>query len=83
MSIGKRKRVKFEEVQFEQDDICPELQNISQDLTLALGEILNEMVDLDRFNLDGVKLRLNRLQTEGEMLLFSGYAQIERVPQTG
>ena len=41
------------------------------------------MVDLDKFNLDGVKLRLNRLQTQGNLLLFSGYAQIERVPQTG
>jgi hypothetical protein len=83
LSIGKRRRVKFDEVQFEQDNIPPELQTISQDLTLALGEILNEMVDLDKFNLDGVKLRLNRLQTEGQMLLFSGYAQIERVPQAG
>ena len=82
MAVGKRRRVKFDEVQFAQDDIPPELRDISQDLTLALGEILNDMVDLDKFNLDGVKLRLNRLQTEGQMLLFSGYAQIERVPQT-
>ena len=83
LDISKRRRVIFEDIQFEQDNIPPELQDVSRDLTLALGEILNEMVDLDRFNLDGVKLRLNRLQTEGEMLLFSGYAQIERVPQTG
>ena len=83
LGIGKRRRVMFEEVQFEPDNIPDDLQDISKDLTLALGEILNEMVDLDRFNLDGVKLRLNRLQTEGQMLLFSGYAQIERVPQTG
>ena len=58
-------------------------ETFPEKLTFALGEILNEMVDLDRFNLDGVKLRLNRLNTEGKMLLFSGYAQIERVPQTG
>jgi hypothetical protein len=83
LGIGKRRRVKFEDIQFVQDDIPADLQQISQDLSLALGEILNEMVDLDKFNLDGVKLRLNRLQTEGQMLLFSGYAQIERVPQTG
>ncbi|MEM8722388.1 MAG: DUF2993 domain-containing protein [Cyanobacteria bacterium P01_G01_bin.39] len=83
LGIGKRRRVKFEEVKFEPADIAPELQDTSKQLTLALGEILNEMVDLDKFNLDGVKLRLNRLQTEGKMLLFSGYAQIERVPQTG
>ncbi|MEL7420766.1 MAG: DUF2993 domain-containing protein, partial [Cyanobacteria bacterium J06555_3] len=83
LSIGKRRRVKFDDIQFEQASIPPELQDVSKDLTLALGEILNDMVDLDKFNLDGVKLRLNRLQTEGKMLLFSGYAQIERVPQTG
>lgn len=83
LGIGKRRRVKFEGVQFEPQDIPAELQDTSKELTLALGEILNEMVDLDKFNLDGVKLRLNRLQTQGQMLLFSGYAQIERVPQVG
>ena len=82
LDIAKRRRVQFEDIKFEGDDIDPELQQISKQLTLALGEILNEMVDLDRFNLDGVKLRLNRLNTEGKMLLFSGYAQIERVPET-
>ena len=82
LAIGKRRRVKFENVRFEPSDVCSEIQETSKKLTLALGEILNEMVDLDRFNLDGVKLRLNRLETEGKMLLFSGYAQIERVPQT-
>ena len=83
LAISKRRRVQFEDIKFERDDIDTELQDVSQKLTLALGEILNEMVDLDRFNLDGVKLRLNRLNTQGKMLLFSGYAQIERVPQTG
>jgi len=83
LGIAKRRRVKFEQVKFEPGDVSSELQSTSQELTAALGEILNEMVDLDKFNLDGVKLRLNRLQTEGNMLLFSGYAQIERVPQTG
>ncbi len=83
LAIAKRRRIKFEDVRFEPEDIPADLQDTSQQLTIALGKILNEMVDLDRFNLDGVKLRLNRLETEGKMLLFSGYAQIERVPQTG
>lgn len=82
LGIAKRRRVVFEDIEFQQDNIPSELQDVSRDLTLALGKILNEMVDLDRFNLDGVKLRLNRLETEGKMLLFSGYAQIERVPET-
>ena len=83
LGIAKRRRLKFENIQFEAQDIPADVVDISEKLTIALGEILNEMVDLDRFNLDGVKLRLNRLETEGKMLLFSGYAQIERVPQTG
>ena len=83
LGIGKRRRVKFEDIQYEQQDISSELQDISEKLTFALGEILNDMVDLDKFNLDGVKLRLNRLKTEGKILLFSGYAQIERVPGNG
>ena len=41
------------------------------------------MVDLDRFDLDGVIMRLNRLETQGKQLVFSGYAEIERIPRTG
>jgi hypothetical protein len=40
------------------------------------------MVDFDRFDLDGVLLRVNRLETQGKNLVFSGYAQIERFPGT-
>jgi hypothetical protein len=81
LGVAKRKRIQFENIQFEPETIPENLRDISRQLTVALGDILNDMVDLDKFNLDGVKLRLNRLETSGKMLLFSGYAQIERVPQ--
>jgi hypothetical protein len=81
LNVLKRRRIQFENVGFEPDAIPEDLQEISQKLTLSLGEILNEMVDLDRFNLDGVTLRLNRLETQGKNLLFSGYAQIEHIPR--
>jgi hypothetical protein len=81
LGVAKRRRIQFEKIQFEPKNIPENLQKISERLTLALGEILNEMVDLDKFNLDGVKMRLNRLETAGKTLLFSGYAQIDRVPQ--
>jgi hypothetical protein len=81
LGVAKRRRILFEKIQFEPENIPENLRNISERLTLALGEILNEMVDLDKFNLDGVKMRLNRLETAGKILLFSGYAQIDRVPQ--
>lgn len=83
LNVLKRRRIQFENVRFEPDAIPEDVQEISQKLTLSLGEILNEMVDLDRFNLDGVTLRLNRLETQGKNLLFSGYAQIERIPRNG
>ena len=81
LAIERRKRILFNNVQFEGEDIPEDFKEVSRQLTEALGEILNNMVDLDRFNLDGVKMRLNRLETQGKNLLFSGYAQIERVPQ--
>lgn len=83
LGIAKRRRILFEDAKFEPKEIPEEMQDISQTLTDVLADILNNMVDLDRFNLDGVMLRLNRLETRGKTLVFSGYAQIERIPQTG
>lgn len=81
LKVAKRRRIKFDNIQFEPADISQDIRDVSRQLTLALGQILNDMVDLDRFDLDGVKLRLNRLETQGKMLMFSGYAQINRVPE--
>ena len=82
LAIEKRRRIAFKDVQFEPEDVPEDVQETSQKLTESLGRILNEMIDLDRFDLDGVKMRLNRLETQGKQLLFSGYAQIERFPRT-
>ncbi|ELR99533.1 DUF2993 domain-containing protein [Gloeocapsa sp. PCC 73106] len=78
--VAKRRRILFEDIRFEADGIAPEWHSLSETLTHTLGEVLNEMVDLDRFNLDGVTMRLNRLETQGKYLLFSGYAQINHFP---
>ena len=83
INVVKRKRIKFEDIKFEGEDVPSDLQETSQQLMTALGKILNEMIDLDRFDLDGVKMRLNRLETQGKTLLFSGYAQINHFPKTG
>ncbi|MEM9539859.1 MAG: DUF2993 domain-containing protein [Cyanobacteria bacterium P01_E01_bin.42] len=83
LGLAKRRRITFEKAEFEGDRVPDELQGISKILMGVLSEILNDMVDLDRFDLDGVMLRLNRLETQGKTLLFSGYAQIERIPRTG
>jgi hypothetical protein len=83
LGIAKRRRVTFTEAQFEPDAVPPEVRETSQQLSETLVEVLNNMVDLDRFNLDGVKLRLNSLKTQGNLLIFTGYAQIDRVPKVG
>ena len=53
----------------------------SERLTIALARVLDNMVDLDRFDLDGVTMRLNRLETKGKQLTFAGYAQIHHFPR--
>jgi LmeA-like phospholipid-binding len=83
LAIEKRRRIVFEQPQFEAEAVAEEVRGISETLTQAFVEVLNEMVDLDRFDLDGVTLRLNRLETHGKQLLFSGYAQIEHFPGMG
>ncbi len=81
VGIEKRRRISFKDPDIELDQIPEAQREISQSLSLALAEILDNMVDLDRFDLDGVKMRLNRLETEGQKLIFSGYAEIERIPR--
>jgi hypothetical protein len=82
LTVERRLRVTFASPQFEAD-VVPEAQRgLSEIVTTAFIDILNNMVDFDRFDLDGVLLRVNRLETQGKNLVFSGYAQIERFPGT-
>ncbi|NES95615.1 MAG: DUF2993 domain-containing protein [Desertifilum sp. SIO1I2] len=80
LEVERRRRIAFTHCQFRGDLIPEATHSQSELLTQALSEILNNMVDLDRFDLDGVTLRINRLETQGKQLLFSGYAQIEHFP---
>lgn len=81
IGIERRRRVSFKDPEIDLNEVPEAQKEISRTLSLALVEILDNMVDLDRFDLDGVKMRLNRLETEGERLIFSGYAEIERIPK--
>jgi hypothetical protein len=82
VGIERRRRVSFKEPKIELEGVPEAQREVSQTLSMALVEILDNMVDLDRFDLDGVKMRLNRLETEGQRLIFSGYAEIERIPHS-
>lgn len=80
IAVERRRRLRFQNPQFISANIPENQQGISQILTNVLAEILDGMVDLDKFNLDGVTLRINRLETKGDRLIFSGYAEIARIP---
>ncbi len=80
LSVDRRRRILFQNPQFEQEEVPEQLQGVSSILTMAFASILNTMVDLDRFDLDGVTMRINRLETQGQRLVFSGYAQIDHFP---
>lgn len=80
IAVERRRRIAFQDPKFEADTIPESQREISETLTSAFAQILDNMVDLDRFDLDGVTMRINRLETQGKQLVFSGYAQIERIP---
>lgn len=81
--VERRRRIAFQKPEFQPEKVPEALQDISQPLTMAFAKLLDDMVDLDRFDLDGVMMRINRLETKGKKLVFSGYAQIEHFPGSG
>lgn len=81
LEVERRRRIMFNRATFDAEQVPEELHGLSKVLTMAFVDVLNGMVDLDRFDLDGVTLRLNRLETNGKTLVFSGYAQIDHFPK--
>jgi len=83
LAVERRRRISFQNPQFNEDVVPENLRGVSRVLTMVFAEILDNMVDLDRFDLDGVTMRINRLETQGKKLIFSGYAPIEHFPGNG
>lgn len=80
IDVERRRRVVFTDPQFEPEGMPEDVQWLSEALMPAFVGVLNKMVDLERFDLDGVSLRVNRLEVQGKRLLFNGYAEIEHFP---
>ncbi len=82
LAIAQRRRLCFQHPHFELDLVPESIRGVSHDLTASFAQLLNNMIDLSSFDLDGVTMRLNNLETQGQKLIFSGYAQIEHFPGT-
>jgi hypothetical protein len=80
--VEKRRRISFSDPKFNAEQVPEEVRGIAEVVSQAFAEVLDNMVDLDRFDLDGVLMRINRLETHGKKLVFSGYAQIDHFPGT-
>jgi hypothetical protein len=83
IAVEKRRRILFQNPKFDPEGVPADLKGLSETLTNAFATVLNSMVDLDKFDLDGVMLRVNRLETHGKKLIFSGYAQVDHFPGNG
>lgn len=83
LKVQRRRQLTFGEVAHENAVVPEQLQDISQRFTYNLIQALDSIVDVDRFNLDGVRLWLNRVEIQDKQLIFGGYAEIERFPRRG
>ncbi|NJM97871.1 MAG: DUF2993 domain-containing protein [Phormidesmis sp. RL_2_1] len=80
IDVERRRRVVFAKPQFDPEGLSEDVEWLSEALMPGFVGVLNKMVDLERFDLDGVSLRVNRLEVKGKRLLFNGYAEIEHFP---
>jgi hypothetical protein len=74
LEVQERRKIQFVNVTYEGDAA-------SQDLGRALIAHVNELMDLDKFALDGTALKVDRIRIKDKELVFYGIAQINQFPQ--
>ncbi len=74
VEVQDRQKIRFVDVQYSgnQEEI-----NLSQ----ALVNHVNDLLDLDKFALDGTQLRVDRLRIQNNSVIFYGSAQINQFPK--
>ncbi len=74
VEVEDRRKIQFIDVQYSgnQEEI-----NLSQ----ALVNHVNDLLDLDKFALDGTQLKVDRLRIQNNSLIFYGSAQINQFPK--
>lgn len=75
MGVVEQRRLVLEEPVFEDDS--PQARKLGQ----VFVDQFNRMMDLDKFNLDGVILRIHRLRVRNRQLIFEGRAKINHFPE--
>lgn len=73
VEVEERRKIQFVDVTYQGDQ---EAINLSQ----ALVNHVNDLLDLDKFALDGTQLRVDRLRVQNDAIVFYGSAQINQFP---
>lgn len=74
VEVEERRRIQFAQVKYNGDEAAVSLGK-------ALIAHVNEMLDLDKFALDGTQLRIDQVRIRDDELTFYGTAQIDRFPE--
>lgn len=74
LQVEERRKLQFVDVTYEGE---PEAVELGQ----ALIAHVNDLLDLDKFALDGTQLRVDRVRLTGKQLIFYGIARLDRFPQ--
>lgn len=74
LEVEERRKIQFTNVTYQG---TPE----AQDLGLAIIDHVNDLMDLDKFALDGTQLRIDRARIKNQQIVFYGIAQINQFPQ--
>ena len=74
LQVEDRRRLQFVDVTYEGDEAAVALGQ-------ALIDHVNNLLDLDKFALDGTQLRVDQLRMRDKQIIFYGIAKIDRFPQ--
>jgi hypothetical protein len=74
LQVENRSKLQFVDVTYEGDEAAITLGK-------ALIEHVNNLLDLDKFALEGTKLRVDRVRVQNKQLIFYGTANIDYFPQ--
>jgi hypothetical protein len=74
VEVQDRRQIRFVDVSYQGNE---EAVSLGQ----ALIDHVNNLLDLDKFALDGTSLRIDRFRIQNQSLVFYGAAQINQFPQ--
>ncbi|ACK65782.1 conserved hypothetical protein [Rippkaea orientalis PCC 8801] len=74
LEVQERRKLQFVEVHYGGNEQ-------SQSLGEALIDHVNDLLDLDKFALDGTQLRVDRVRIRNKQIIFYGVAKINQFPQ--